>query len=97
VPYYIFDQNNTGGSFIGPAVYVAVNGSSPEEANIKAEAAGLYFDGADDCGCCGNRWHKAYEAAETFDTRQEAEAYFIHIWDSHYSYPPSVPFALVVD
>lgn len=68
--FYTFSQNNSGGSFdidhasgIGEAVIVEAN--TADEANTKAEAIGLYFDGVDegmDCGCCGDRWHRADES-----------------------------------
>jgi hypothetical protein len=29
-------------------------------ANERALEVGLYFDGAGDCECCGNRWSEAY-------------------------------------
>ncbi len=62
MPYFEFSQNNSGGSFTGPAIRVFVEADTPNEANAIAEANGLYFDGvADgyDCECCGDRWYAA--------------------------------------
>lgn len=59
--FYTFIQNNSGGSFSGPAHYVIVEADSPDEANSIAQArADIYFDGCDkgwDCYCCGDRWY----------------------------------------
>lgn len=62
--FYTYDQNNSGGSFEfdhrnGISLYVIVEADSAGEADEKAEDIGLYFDGAYDCSCCGNRWHEA--------------------------------------
>ena len=54
--FYTYRQNNSGGSFCGPAMYVIIEATSENEANRLAEDLGLYFDGAGDCECCGNRW-----------------------------------------
>jgi len=56
--YFVFDQNNSGGSMIEPAQNIIVRASSGEEANKKLVEAGGYFDPEfeRDCDCCGNRW-----------------------------------------
>ena len=59
--FFTYDQNNSGGSFDyeadrGISFYVIVEADSADEANNRAERIGLYFDGAGDCECCGNRW-----------------------------------------
>lgn len=60
MPFYDFRQNNSGGSWDysdrGISVNVIIEADSVDEANTKAENLGLYFDGAGDCNCCGNRW-----------------------------------------
>ena len=48
--FYTFRQNNSGGDFIGPAITVIIEATSPAEANTLAEHNGLYFD-----GCRNNR------------------------------------------
>ena len=66
--FFTFVQNNSGGVFSGPAQYVIVEAANAEDANDRAEAVGLYFDGAvedadgysRDCPCCGSRWHRQY-------------------------------------
>lgn len=58
--FYTYDQNNSGGSFHDPAEYVIIEASSADDANRRAEEKGLYFDGAGDCSCCGNRWSAQY-------------------------------------
>ena len=61
--FYTYSQNNSGGSFIGPALYVVVEADNSEEADSIAEKNGLYFDGCEkgaDCDCCGDRWRRAW-------------------------------------
>lgn len=60
--FYNYDQNNSGGGFVyddraGIAQYVIIEAVTAREANLKAEEIGLYFDGAGDCSCCGDRWY----------------------------------------
>lgn len=68
--FYLFRQNNSGGRFHPPAVIVAVESNSPQEANRIAEANGLYFNGVDndlDCSCCGDRWYPIWGEDNTSD------------------------------
>jgi hypothetical protein len=65
--FFNFRQNNSGGSWdfdaangIGREVWIEA--SSADEANGRAEAIGLRFNGVAlgfDCGCCGDRWNRA--------------------------------------
>ena len=67
--FYCFSQNNSGGFFInddenGICEYVIIEAESGDDANERAEKIGLYFDGVldgEDCGCCGDRWYRAYD------------------------------------
>lgn len=68
---YRYDQNNSGGHFdrdppsdragcVHERVYVEA--ANPWEADVRAEARGVYFDGVargHDCACCGDRWRRA--------------------------------------
>lgn len=62
--FYIFDQNNSGGSFktddkLCCTLFIEANSS--KKANYIARQMGVYFDGCDaglDCSCCGDRWSK---------------------------------------
>lgn len=64
--YYIYSQNNSGGSFdddpergIGYIVYIEA--PTADAANQRAEDIGLYFNGCEtgqDCDCCGDRWYE---------------------------------------
>lgn len=66
--FYTYDQNNSGGGFdhypaSGIGFRVVIEAVSAADADRKAEAIGLYFNGCDsgmDCDCCGDRWHPAY-------------------------------------
>lgn len=63
--FYTYDQNNSGGSFTGPAQYVIVEAKNAKYANFTAEEElGLYFDGDGDCHCCGNRWSEQWSDAD---------------------------------
>lgn len=62
--FYTFQQNNTGGEFISDPEYgvgrtVIIEADSPEEANVRADEIGIYFDYEFeyDCDCCGMRWY----------------------------------------
>ena len=63
MPFYEFDQNNTGGSFtvdenLCQRLYIEAD--TAEEANKKAKKLGVYFNGCEDgmdCECCGDRWY----------------------------------------
>lgn len=71
--YYIFDQNNSGGSFDvndNVAEYVIIEANNNEEANDKAEDIGIYFNGVNqglDCDCCGDRWYPTSEFSSCKD------------------------------
>jgi len=60
--FYLFNQNNSGGSFVCNdklTCYTIIEAETPESANEKAESLGIYFDGCNsgsDCECCGDRW-----------------------------------------
>lgn len=65
--FYHYRQNNSGGVFRhndNVDIHVIVEANSDVEADARAETLGLYFDGAGDCRCCGNRWHTAFDGDE---------------------------------
>lgn len=67
--YFVYHQNNSGGSFDGPAVRVIVEADTLKEASARIEPhvtlcgdSGLYAD-YDNCGCCpccGHRWEEPW-------------------------------------
>ena len=61
--FYEFRQNNSGGSFSGPAIAVYIEANNSDEADRIAQTKGIYFDDdyEIDCDCCGTRWHRSYE------------------------------------
>ncbi|WP_328742941.1 hypothetical protein OG436_29560 [Streptomyces caniferus] len=68
--FYTYDQNNSGGGFDydesrGLGIVVIVEADSASLADDRAEEIGLYFDGEDDCDCCGNRWYAASSGGDT--------------------------------
>ncbi|HEU4967272.1 MAG TPA: hypothetical protein VFT53_07450 [Candidatus Saccharimonadales bacterium] len=61
--WYVYHQNNSGGRFTndpdrGIGYEVIVEAENYVQANERAEAIGLYFDGSGDCSCCGRRWDR---------------------------------------
>lgn len=62
--FFTFSQNNSGGSFIDNGSlgdYVVIEADNADDANERAMALGIYFNGVDegiDCDCCGNRWYE---------------------------------------
>jgi hypothetical protein len=65
--WYHYSQNNSGGSFTGPALDVYIQASNSNEADAIAEDNELYFDGCSrgwDCSCCGDRWYPCYGEGE---------------------------------
>lgn len=77
--FYTYRQNNSGGWFDirpedGVSVAVIIEASSTYEADAKAEALGIYFNGVDDerdCECCGDRWYPA----DSWSASEEPEYY----------------------
>lgn len=85
--WFHYSQNNTGGTFIGPAGHVCIEAENAADADVRAVAAGLYFNGCDDgtdCSCCGDRWsaksewdRKGTDEPMVYDERAaEYEDYF---------------------
>ena len=62
--FYMWRQNNTGGSFITDgdlSRFVVIEAESYEKAEEKALNLGVYYNGVDserDCECCGDRWYE---------------------------------------
>lgn len=83
VRYFCYDQNNSGGDFRfddqkGISAMVIVAARDAREADNRAEQIGLYFDGAGDCGCCGDRWYQQY--GDGYDTPMIYESMDIEQW-----------------
>lgn len=72
MPFYCYQQNNSGGSFRydkNLSCSVIVEADNADKANSKAEDIGIYFNGVNkkrDCKCCGDRWSPAYEDDKRF-------------------------------
>lgn len=68
--FYEFTQNNSGGHFdVDDKVChrVFIEADSFEQALLKADNIGIYFNGCDegiDCDCCGDRWSEYEELIE---------------------------------
>jgi len=83
VKWYVYYQNNSGGSFThdagrGIGIEVAIEAPTGRVADARAEDIGLYFDGAGDCSCCGDRWI----SKEACWTEEDAEADGYYILDT---------------
>lgn len=94
--FYVYRQNNSGGSFIPPAVDVIVEAPSAAEADTIAEGIGIYFDGAGDCSCCGNRWHEADEEWDRYDTLADAKG-SIYKHNEEWAKADRIPAVVVVE
>jgi len=61
--FYMWDQNNSGGSFVvneDLSHRVVIEAKNKKEAESKASYFGIYYDGVEegiDCECCGDRWY----------------------------------------
>lgn len=65
--WYMFDQNNSGGSFDydkNVSEKVIIQAVDRHHATARAEEIGVYFDGCcsgQDCPCCGDRWYAPWD------------------------------------
>jgi hypothetical protein len=65
--FFVYNQNNSGGVFVvdskrGIGEHVIIEATSAKHADSIAQGIGLYFDGKNDCNCCGDRWYSQSEA-----------------------------------
>lgn len=71
--FFTFTQNNSGGVFHRDeniAEFVIVEAADAADANRRAIAVGIYFDGiasGRDCECCGDRFHPFFDGSEGDD------------------------------
>lgn len=94
--FYVYRQNNSGGSFRTPAISVIVEADNATEADTIAETVGIYFDGAGDCSCCGNRWDNAEEDWNRADTLDEAKS-FLSQYDEEWAKEDRIPALIVLE
>lgn len=65
--FFNFNQNNSGGHFEDDKDVcedVIIEAYSPEDANLRADNFGIYFNGCNqglDCSCCGDRWSEVWD------------------------------------
>lgn len=64
--FFVYNQNNSGGVFLtdpkrGIGEHVIIEATSAKHADSIAQGIGLYFDGENDCNCCGDRWYSQSE------------------------------------
>lgn len=61
--YYCYHQNNSGGIFIGPETVIikAESAHQADEVATSLSNVNIYFSGAGDCPCCGNRWSPTWD------------------------------------
>lgn len=68
--FYMWDQNNSGGSFgvdENISHRVVIEADTYDEAEALAFDFGIYYDGVEegyDCDCCGDRWYGGSELTE---------------------------------
>jgi hypothetical protein len=95
--FFEFTQNNSGGSFDCDeyvAHRVLIEAENADEAILKGESLGMYWDGCEsgmDCDCCGDRWYKPWGRGEkefpykyspnnTFQTPEDYMQYMADIY-----------------
>ena len=75
---FAFYQNNPGGCYqLGMPGILFVRAKDHNDANSKAMAEGVYFDGVDsgiDCSCCGDRWDRCDAYDESWSDEEVAGA-----------------------
>lgn len=97
MPYQIYNQNNSGGRWKPPGVFVAfeVQSKNQDVAADRLEAAGLYFDGCSsgrDCPCCGDRW---YDSPEYYEHLHEWFGEVCEFLDLYISSSGNIPVLVV--
>jgi len=106
VSFYLYRQNNTGGTFTGPAIIYIVEADSAEQANELA-LQDIYFDGKDldeetgelvdvDCDCCGYRWERAEEGYYKYESIDDPEIINMEDHLEKYAQEDRVQLTLVV-
>lgn len=93
--WYEYDQNNSGGEWLKPAVHVFIQAEDGGEADARAATVGIYFDGCSDgrdCSCCGDRWYSSeYKKGSDAPTVYGAlAASYVSVWES-----PGIPSVLL--
>lgn len=82
---YEYNQNPSGGHFVGSYSKIFVIANNPEQADQFFLELGFgYFDGVDtgiDCECCGDRWKRTKHFVEVDDV----EGFMIQENDPHTS------------
>ncbi len=67
MPFFHYNQNNSGGSFAVTETlthHVVIEAENASEADEKLCDLGGYFNGVEsgsDCSCCGDRWYPAWK------------------------------------
>lgn len=92
MPFYCYDQNNSGGSFDfdkNLSCSVIVEAANADEANSKAKDIGIYFNGSDndrDCSCCGDRWNSVDEYNAKLQPCRDDTPVFVNETNKQYSW-----------
>ena len=87
--WYLFDQNNSGGSFVVDDKLchrVFIEAKSFDDAVEKAEELGCYWNGVEDgrdCPCCGDRWNKWDDDPVDLE-KYKIEGYTVSLYDNIY-------------
>lgn len=73
MPFYMWEQNNSGGSFrVDDKLThrLVIEADTYREAEYKAFDMGVYYNGVEDdrdCSCCGDRWYEGREVKLPID------------------------------
>lgn len=86
--FYLFNQNNSGGSFIvndKVCHRLFIEADDGREALRVAESLGCYWDGVSkglDCPCCGDRWSRYCNEIDI--NKFKKDGYEVSVYDSIY-------------
>lgn len=109
--WWVFKQNNSGGTFdhdpeAGIGYMVLIEARNTDEASARAQDIGIYFDGCrdgTDCPCCGDRWYEPYGDGDpvpniygqSVRAVEEGEDPWIYWGIPSYMHPLEGPFAAI--
>ena len=90
--YWKYEQNNSGGEFIEPAINLWVYASTEKEADKIAKENGVYWNIFADCECCGPRW----SAADCFADPIPDYQWKVSEWEEEMAKKDGIPARLLI-
>lgn len=94
MPFYSVKQNNTYGTWQGPAEILIAEADNEEEARRILIDMGAYEDDGQDCPCCGSRW-SLYFLNESKEPSQYNTPIAEYVAMGAFIFPKDIPAAIV--